>query len=94
MADMEEARKQPDPAKLVSGMIFDCARRYFPVDTIKALIDVLSGREGAFLQLHLTDNQKSDRSKRLHCEGYPKRHGLWITPGYLQMDIRKVTSQY
>ena len=43
--------------QLMSGMIFDCARRYYPVDTIKALIDVLSGREGAFLQLHLTDNQ-------------------------------------
>lgn len=40
-----------------SGMIFDCARRYYPVDTIKALIDVLAGREGTFLQLHLTDNQ-------------------------------------
>ena len=40
-----------------TGMIFDCARRYYSVGTIKGLIDVLSGNEDAFLQLHLTDNQ-------------------------------------
>lgn len=40
-----------------SGMIFDCARRYYPVETLKGLIDTLSGHAGAFLQLHLTDNQ-------------------------------------
>ena len=40
-----------------TGMIFDCARRYYSVGTIERLIDVLSGDEGAFLQLHLTDNQ-------------------------------------
>ena len=45
------------PSGLQSGMIFDCARRYYPVETIKGLIDVLAGQEGAFLQLHLTDDQ-------------------------------------
>ena len=40
-----------------TGMIFDCARRYYSAQTIKRLIDTLSGQEGAFLQLHLTDNQ-------------------------------------
>lgn len=40
-----------------SGMIFDCARRYYPVADIKKLIDILSQNEGTFLQLHLTDNQ-------------------------------------
>ncbi len=38
-------------------MIFDCARRYYSVATIRTLIDALSGHEGAFLQLHLTDDQ-------------------------------------
>ena len=42
---------------LRSGMIFDCARRYYGVESIKGLIDALSGHEGSFLQLHLTDNQ-------------------------------------
>ncbi len=40
-----------------SGMILDCARRYYSTETIKGLIDTLSGHESAFLQLHLTDNQ-------------------------------------
>ena len=42
---------------LASGMSVDCARRYLSVDTLKRFIDALSGHAGAFLQLHLTDNQ-------------------------------------
>ncbi|MBO6047869.1 MAG: family 20 glycosylhydrolase [Erysipelotrichaceae bacterium] len=43
--------------KLISGMSLDCARRYYPVQTIKQLIDTLAGNHHSFLQLHLSDDQ-------------------------------------
>lgn len=67
--------------EMISGMIFDCARRYYSVACIKRLIDTLTGHEGAFLQLHLSDNenvgvecallgQTADRAERLADGSY------------------------
>ncbi len=46
-----------DSRELEFGITLDCARRYHSVAEIKQYIDVLSGHNGAFLQLHLTDNE-------------------------------------
>ena len=44
-------------AALQTGMTLDCARRYYSVESIKSVIDVISEEGGTFLQLHLTDNE-------------------------------------
>jgi N-acetyl-beta-hexosaminidase len=47
----------PGPAAPQSGIMLDCARRYYSPEALKQYVDLLSGRSGGFLQLHLTDNE-------------------------------------
>ncbi len=47
----------PEGEPVQFGITLDCARRYHTVAEIKKYIDVLSTKENAFFQLHLTDNE-------------------------------------
>ena len=40
-----------------SGIMLDCARRYYSVEEIKKYIDILAEESNSFLQLHLSDNE-------------------------------------
>lgn len=40
-----------------TGILLDCARRYYSVSSIKKYIKMLSASKNSFLQLHLTDDQ-------------------------------------
>ena len=37
---------------LDSGIMLDCARRYYSVDEIKRYVDILANNSDSFLQLH------------------------------------------
>lgn len=45
------------PARKESGLALDIARHFYNVDSIKKFIDVLHNANGAFLHLHLSDDQ-------------------------------------
>jgi len=42
---------------IMTGIMLDTARRYYTIDEIKKYIDALAYKNGAFLHLHLTDNE-------------------------------------
>lgn len=61
-------RRRSDTPYPWRGLLLDCARTYFPVDTIERLLAVM-GRYGmTHLQWHLTDNS----GWRLEVPGYPQ----------------------
>ncbi|MGN0393840.1 MAG: family 20 glycosylhydrolase, partial [Coprococcus sp.] len=48
---------EENTGNMQSGILLDCARRYYSVAEIKKYIDILSENENSFLQLHLSDNE-------------------------------------
>ena len=57
MAGCDKHKASLENARVQCGILVDCARHYYPQETLKRLIDVLSEHDDAFLQLHLTDNE-------------------------------------
>ena len=57
MAGCDKHKASLENARVQCGILVDCARHYYPQETLKKLIDVLSEHDDAFLQLHLTDDE-------------------------------------
>lgn len=53
--DQPEALRADE--SIMTGIMLDTARRYYTIDEIKKYIDALAYKNGAFLHLHLTDNE-------------------------------------
>lgn len=75
-----------------AGITLDCARRYYSPKELREYIDLLAGRSGSFLQLHLTDNEnvgiecaflgqtekEADKTADSACRN-PRTKGLFLT---------------
>jgi len=75
------------PAYAHRGILLDSARHFFPVDTVKDLIEAISLAKLNVLHWHLTD----DQGWRVESKLFPKLHEQCAPLYYTQEELREVT---
>jgi len=70
------------------GLSLDCARHFFPVQTIKDIIGQMSLVKMNRLHWHLTD----DQGWRIESKRFPKLHGQHGTEYYKQTEIAEIVA--
>ena len=79
--DIEDA-----PRFAYRGFMMDCARHFFPVDTVKAMIELMSMVKINAFHWHLTD----DQGWRIESKRFPALHGQNPAEYYSQDELRGV----
>ena len=70
------------------GVLLDCVRHFFPVETVKAFIDALSMVKLNRLHWHLTN----DQGWRIESKRFPQLHENCAPEYYTQDDIRDIVA--